>query len=137
MRCDLGAGLSPADCRAEVDQQLKSRFPRFGKRSRFDDRANTYVNGEKLLEGDERRRWSFDRMGFMHCALYLLVGVLHLGETAIDKQFRACDVAAAIGCEEHHGLGDLIGCTEPAERNTVGNHLQALLAGFRGSEQLT
>ena len=56
---------------------------------------------------------------------------LHLCETAIDKQFRSRDVAAVVGCEKHHGLRDLIGCTEPAERNTVGNHLQALLAGFR------
>jgi hypothetical protein len=62
---------------------------------------------------------------------------LHLCQTAIHKQFRSRDVAAVVGCEKHHGLGDLIGCTEPAERNSVGNHLQALLADFRGSEQLT
>src|SRR5439155_12888515 len=58
---------------------------------------------------------------------------LHLRETAIDKQFRARDVAAVVGCEKHHALGDLIGCAEPAERNTVGKHLQAFLTGFRGS----
>ena len=55
---------------------------------------------------------------------------LHLCDAAIHKQFRSRDVAAVVGCEKHHGLGDLIGSTEPAERNTVGNHLQALLAGF-------
>ena len=61
---------------------------------------------------------------------------LHLCETAIHKQFRSRDVAAVVGCEKHHGLRDLIGCTEPAERNTVGNHLQALLAHFCGSQQV-
>jgi hypothetical protein len=55
---------------------------------------------------------------------------LHLCHAAIHKQFRSCDVAAVVGCEKHHGLCDLIGCTEPAERNNVGNHLQALLARF-------
>ena len=62
VRCDLGAGLFPADGRAEIDQQLKSRFPCLGKRSRFDDRANANVNGKKVVEGDNRRRWSFKRM---------------------------------------------------------------------------
>ena len=52
---------------------------------------------------------------------------LHLRESAIHKQFRSRDVAAVVGGEKHHGLGDLIGCTEPAERNAAGNHLQALL----------
>jgi hypothetical protein len=45
---------------------------------------------------------------------------LHLCEAAIHKQFRACDVAAVGGCEKHHGLRDLIGRTEPAERHTAG-----------------
>src|ERR1700730_16424611 len=53
---------------------------------------------------------------------------LYLCETAIHKQFRSRDVAAVIGCEKHHGLGDLVGCAKPAERNGVGNHLRALLA---------
>ena len=53
-----------------------------------------------------------------------------LRKTAIHKQFRSSDVAAVVGCEKHHRLGDLIGCTKPAERNTGGNHLQALLARF-------
>ncbi len=55
---------------------------------------------------------------------------LHLCHAAIHKQFRSRDVAAVVGGEKHHGLRDLIRCTEPAERNTVGNHLQALLARF-------
>ena len=67
----------------------------------------------------------------------LAIYELNLRETAIDKQFRSRDVAAVVRCQKHHGLGDLIGCTEPAERNTVGNHLQALLAGFCGSQQVT
>jgi hypothetical protein len=52
------------------------------------------------------------------------------------KQFRSGDVAAVVGCEKHHGLRDLIGFTEPAERNTVGKHLQALLARSCGSHQV-
>src|SRR6266478_6068397 len=53
---------------------------------------------------------------------------LHLCEAAIHKQFRSRDVTAVVGCEKHHGLRDLIGCAEPAERNTAGQRLQALLA---------
>src|SRR5947207_13501872 len=37
---------------------------------------------------------------------------LHLCEAAVHKQFRSRDVAAVVGCEKHHGLRDLIGCTE-------------------------
>src|SRR5947209_18302924 len=55
---------------------------------------------------------------------------LHLCDAAIHKQFRSRDVAAVVGCEKHHGLRDLIGCAEPAERNAIGNHLRAFLAGF-------
>jgi len=40
---------------------------------------------------------------------------LHLGEAAIHKQFGSRDVATVVGREKHHGLGDLIGCAEPAE----------------------
>src|SRR5437667_228100 len=60
---------------------------------------------------------------------------LHLRETSIDKQFRSRDVATVVGRKKHHRLGDLPGCAEPAERNTGGDHLQALLACLRGSEQ--
>ena len=55
---------------------------------------------------------------------------LHLREAAIHEQFRSRDVAAVVGCQKHHGLGDVIGGTESAERNSVVNHLQALLARF-------
>jgi hypothetical protein len=55
---------------------------------------------------------------------------LHLCETAIDEQFRSRDVAAVVGCEKHDRLRDLVGRAEPSERDTVGNHLQALLAGL-------
>src|SRR5215470_16938635 len=58
---------------------------------------------------------------------------LHLREAAVHKQFRPRDVAAVVGSEKNDGLGDLIGRAEPAERNTAGKHLQALLA--RGLHQ--
>src|SRR6516165_3715318 len=61
---------------------------------------------------------------------------LHLCEAAIHEQFRSRDVAAVVGCEKHHGLGDLIRRTEPAERNRGGNHLATLLACFRGGQQI-
>src|SRR5438876_11291944 len=61
---------------------------------------------------------------------------LHLCEAAIHKQFRSRDVAAVVGGEKHHGLGDLIGCTAPAERNTGGQHLPALPARSCGSQQV-
>src|SRR5712691_5975856 len=64
------------------------------------------------------------------------VNGLHLREAAIHKQFPSRDIAAVVGCEKHHGLRDLVGCTEPAERNTAGNHLQALLARSGGSHQV-
>src|SRR5213079_467440 len=51
-----------------------------------------------------------------------------LCHAAIHEQFRSRDVATVVGCEKHDGLGDLFGCPEPAERNNVGEHLQALLA---------
>src|SRR6266446_6922104 len=60
------------------------------------------------------------------------VTALHLCEAAIHKQLRSRDVTAVVGSEKHHGLGDLIGRTDPAERNNVGSGLQALLACFRG-----
>src|SRR5215813_7962447 len=47
---------------------------------------------------------------------------LHLCEAAIHEQFGSRHVAAVVGCEKHHGLGDLVGRTEPAERNCVGYH---------------
>src|SRR5258708_7528228 len=45
---------------------------------------------------------------------------LQLCETGTHKQFLSRDLATVVGCEKHHGLRDLIGCTEPAERNIVG-----------------
>src|SRR5215469_12157420 len=41
---------------------------------------------------------------------------LHLCEAAVHRQFRSRDVAAVVGCEKDHGLGDFIGRAEPAER---------------------
>src|SRR6266403_2520541 len=57
---------------------------------------------------------------------------LHLCEAAVHRQFRSRDVAAVVGCEKHHGLGDLIGRAEPAERSGACNHLPELPARFRG-----
>src|SRR5215510_11687401 len=57
---------------------------------------------------------------------------LHLGEAAIHKQFRSGDVTAVVGGEKHHGLRDLIGGAEPAERNTVGNGLDVCLGRSDG-----
>src|SRR5262249_33374611 len=62
------------------------------------------------------------------------VRCLHLCEAAVHKQFRARDVARVVGGEKHHGLRDLIGCTAPAQRNTVRNHLEELLARCCGSQ---
>src|SRR6516164_10183778 len=59
---------------------------------------------------------------------------LHLCEAAVHRQFRARDVAAVVGGEKQHGLRDLIGCTAPAQRNTVRNHLEELLARCCGSQ---
>src|SRR5215470_8988947 len=42
---------------------------------------------------------------------------LHLCEAAVHSQFRSRDVAAVVGCEKHHGLGDHIRRAEPAERS--------------------
>src|SRR5438874_9876912 len=74
-------------------------------------------------------------MGYSHSQTFFKVRTppcngLHLCEAAIHKQFRSRDVAAVVGCNKHHGLCDLSGCTEPAERNHGGNHLLALLARF-------
>ena len=74
-------------------------------------------------------------MGYSHSQTFFKVRTppcngLHLCEAAIHKQFRSRDVAAVVGCKKHHGLCDLSGCTEPAERNHGGNHLLALLARF-------
>src|SRR6266446_1159805 len=55
---------------------------------------------------------------------------LHLGEAAIHEQFGSRDVAAVVGCEKHHGLGDLLWRAGPADRNTARRHLQVLLGRF-------
>src|SRR6516162_6618383 len=59
---------------------------------------------------------------------------LHLCEAAVHRQFRSRDVTAVVGCEKHHGPGDLIGGAAPAQRNTVRNHLEELLARCCGSQ---
>src|SRR5438309_8528392 len=61
---------------------------------------------------------------------------LHLCDPAIHEQLDSRDVAAVVGREEHHGLGNLVGSTEAAEWHRGGDHLRALLASLRGGEQL-
>src|SRR5919197_1693167 len=56
---------------------------------------------------------------------------LHLCEAAIHEQFRSRDVAAVVGGEKYHGLRDLIGPTDAAERDPVAIELvQALAVRF-------
>ena len=55
-----------------------------------------------------------------------------LRETTINKQFRPGDVTAVVGREKYHCLSDLIACAEPAEWNSVGNSLYALLGLLYG-----
>ena len=43
---------------------------------------------------------------------------LHLGEAAIDKQFRSRYVAAVVRGEKDHGLSDLVGCAKPGVWNS-------------------
>src|SRR5918992_4075420 len=52
---------------------------------------------------------------------------LHLCDAAIHEQFYSRDSSDA----RDHGLGDLIGCAEPAERNGIGNQFLLLLAVLR------
>src|SRR5258708_3923005 len=58
---------------------------------------------------------------------------LQLCETGTHKQFHSRDVATVVGCEKHHGLRDLIGCTQPAERNIVGTQT-AIYQQFRSRD---
>jgi len=53
---------------------------------------------------------------------------LDLCEAAVHEQFCSRDVAAVVGCQKHDRLRNFVGCSEPAERNRVVNHLLALLA---------
>src|SRR5882672_6681120 len=67
----------------------------------------------------------------------MLPDLLDLRETAIDEEFRPGDVAAVVGGEKDHGPCNLVGRSQSAERNAAGDHLPALLARLRGSEQAT
>src|SRR4029453_14373937 len=55
--------------------------------------------------------------GFIAPPKSCLATMLHLCEPAIHKQLRSRDVTAIVGCKKHHGLRNLIGRTESAERN--------------------
>jgi hypothetical protein len=70
------------------------------------------------------------RLSPILAAVPFAINGLYLCDATIHKQFNSRDVAAVVGGEKHHGLRDLIGGAEPAERNSIGNHLRALLARF-------
>src|SRR5258705_5438169 len=70
-------------------------------------------------------------MSNIHSSLSV-ISRLHLCKATIHKQLRSRDVVAVIGGEKRHGLRDLIGCAEPAQRNTAGNGLHAFLCRFCG-----
>ena len=60
-----------------------------------------------------------------------------LGETAVDKQFRAGDVACVVGRKKRHSICHFIGRTEPAEWDGIGNQFLAFLAHGGGRQQFT
>ncbi len=53
---DLRRRLAGADIGAEIDPQLERRFARRGKFPHVDNRADAYVNFEKIVERDCHRR---------------------------------------------------------------------------------
>jgi hypothetical protein len=59
-------------------------------------------------------------------ALPLFIKGLHLCDAAIHEQFYSRDSSDA----RDHGLDDLIGYAEPAERNSIGNQFLLLFADF-------
>src|SRR6266540_2678006 len=61
---------------------------------------------------------------------------LHLCEPAVHEELDSRDVAAVVGREVHHALGNLLGSTESPERDHGGDHLRAKLACLRGGEQI-
>src|SRR5437773_179613 len=62
-------------------------------------------------------------------------GCSYLCKAPVHEQFRACDVAAVVGCEKHNGPRNFFRLSEPAERNRGGDHLGALLSGFRRTQE--
>jgi len=60
----------------------------------------------------------------------------HLGDSAIDEQFRTADVAAVIRREEHHRLDDLVRGADSAQGNEAREHFQSLLLRAIRGEQL-
>jgi hypothetical protein len=60
---------------------------------------------------------------------------LNLCESPVDEQLDSCDIAV-IRREKYHGFGNLIGCSEPAERGCGRSQLPSLLTNFAGGQQL-
>jgi hypothetical protein len=50
----------------------------------------------------------------LHTAYLLVSYRSDLRDTAVDEQFRSCNVATVFTCEKYRDLRDLIGCSEPA-----------------------
>src|SRR5438094_10655474 len=129
-QCDLNVALALRNAAALPDQEHELIHER---------KNRSHFAWQRALQFDARAALI---MGYSHSQTFFKVRTppcngLHLCEATIHKQFRSRDVAAVVGCEKNHRLGDLIGCTEPAERNVVGNHFLAFLAHFCGSEQVT
>src|SRR5258707_5759882 len=61
---------------------------------------------------------------------------LHLGEAAIREQFCSRNIAAVVGGEKHDSFRDLVGRSEPAERNHAFDHGAALLVRLGGIQQV-
>jgi hypothetical protein len=52
-------------------------------------------------------------------------------------EFSVNVIERILGCKKHDGIRDFSGCTEAAKRNSIGNHLLALFADLRRSQQVT
>src|SRR6266478_5935795 len=61
---------------------------------------------------------------------------LHLREAAIREQFCSRNIAAVVGGEKHDSFRDLVGRSEPAERNHAFAHGAALLVRLGGIHQV-
>jgi hypothetical protein len=100
------------------------------------------LSGERRSAATSRRSWSQHgrHRGLcefpLNClrASRVFIRGLKVCETAIHKQFHCPRVTTVVGCEKHHGPGDLIWC-EPAKRNTWKSS-STFLAQFCGSQQI-
>jgi len=108
LRCAEHTGNALGDLE-EISSHSRNADPPTDKASK------TYERMERSVTPDEAP-----------CSGAFRPSALHLDEAAIHKHFRACDVTAIVGGEEHHGLRDLIGGAKPAKRNAAGKALHVL-----------